>query len=81
MAEDDWYAGLKRYFEIVTGIGGGVFLIVTGLMGYDLGKRSHGPGIEMPSRWVGHVLWLDIAIGVGFLLVGVSRLRSKPPTK
>lgn len=81
MAEDDWYAELKRYFEIVTGIAGGLFFAISGLMGYDLGKRSYGPGIEPRTRWVGHILWLDVAIGLGFLAWGLWRLRTKPPTK
>ena len=77
MAEDDWYAELERYFEIVTGVGGGLFLITSGLSGYDLGRRTYGPGIETPSRWVGHVLWLDVPIGIGFFAFGVWRIRKK----
>jgi hypothetical protein len=76
MAEEDWYgpfANLNRWHGYaITAAVGGVLELISGVIGYDTGKRSWivgGP--PPPTRWMDSVLWDQIAFGAAMLMIGV----------
>ena len=50
----------------------GAFLVVTGSIGFDV---SYMHGFFEGGRWVGGPIWGQIALGVGFLLLGACSSR------
>ena len=50
----------------------GAFLVVTGLIGWNV---SHLHGLFKGGRWEQGVIWWQLALGVGFLLLGVYLFR------
>ena len=48
----------------------GAFLIIAGLMGYDLRRTA-----LRPARWVGYIIWDQVAGGAAFLAYGLWELR------
>ena len=71
MAEKDWYGpfgnwSMRGISTVVTALGGLLFAVF-GLLGYDTGKRSWIIGVPEETRWMGHILWHQVAIGLGFI--------------
>jgi hypothetical protein len=53
-------------------LAGGAFLVVTGSIGWSV---SHMHGFFEGGRWAGGPIWSQIALGVGFLWLGVYWAR------
>ena len=62
----------RAYSAMFSGLFFGSFFLVTGLIGYRIGR--HG-AILADSRWAGQPIGWQIAYGVVFLLIGVYFLR------
>ena len=59
----------------------GAFLVVTGSIGWNV---SHLHGFFQGGRWAGGIIWWQVALGVGFLLLGTHlfrRLGEPAPTR
>lgn len=73
MAEDDWYgpfAGLLKNGSVLVLLGAGTALIVAGLLGYDMSKKSGGE-----PRWHDGPFWGDVLVGLGVLAGGIYGYR------
>jgi hypothetical protein len=73
MAEEEWFGTrvTHRYFRGLIAIVAGVFLTTSGIIGYDTGRRWSTAAIPEQTRWMGHVLWEEIAFGLVILGLGV----------
>jgi hypothetical protein len=70
MAEEDWYGPFgkltQRHLVLFVGVTGGLLWIVSGVVGYDQGRRYYTATVPAETRWMGHVLWDQICIGLAF---------------
>lgn len=74
--DDEPLNRLSTYFHAGSCLLGGVFFFVAGLIGYDTGRRSYGPGMSERSRWIGEIIWIEVALGVAVGAYGWWRLRA-----
>lgn len=66
----------RARYQRVFGAGtGGLLLLIAGLSGWDL---RHSRGWFQGAQWVDGVVWWQVGIGVGLLLVAVSLARRLP---
>ena len=78
MAEDDWYgpfAGLLKNGSILVLMVAGAALVIAGVLGYDMSKKTGGE-----SRWHDGPFWGDVLVGAGALAGGIYgywRLRAE----
>jgi hypothetical protein len=67
MAEEDWYgpfAGFNwNHWGVITMVVAGLFFTTAGFMGYDTGKRWSTATIPEETRWMGEILWDEVALG------------------
>jgi hypothetical protein len=88
MAEDDWYgpfAGFNwsHWAVLISSLVAGVFFTVSGFLGYDTGRRWSTDTIPEQTRWMGEILWDEIALGCfafGWAYLHYRKLRNKPGT-
>lgn len=80
MAENDGYGPFgrltTRHWYALAAIGGGVFEIVSGVIGYDIGKRWSDASHPEETRWMGHVLWHEVSIGLALVGCAVYLYRT-----
>ena len=81
MAEKDWYGPfgnwtLRGVIAVGTALGGLLFTMM-GLLGYDTGKRSWKIGVPEETRWMGHILWNEVAVGLGFIALAFVQFRRR----
>jgi membrane protein DedA with SNARE-associated domain len=72
MAEKDWYGPFgvlteftPRHWQGLIAVTAGVWWIVAGIAGYDLGRRVADEVYE--TRWMGRVIWAQIGFGLALL--------------
>lgn len=71
MTEKDCY-GLFGAFDTARPVAvgtafGGLLFTILGLLGYDTGNRAGIIGVPEETRWMGHILWHEVAIGLSFI--------------
>jgi hypothetical protein len=62
----------NAYARTFSALAAGAYLLVTGLIGLDV---SHLRGFFAGTRWVGRVVWWQVAIGSALLLLGMFLAR------
>ena len=62
-----------QYARVFTALAAGGYLVITGVIGYDVFHRRAGAG-----RWVDATLWWQIALGLALLLLAGFLIRRLP---
>ena len=79
MAERDWYGPFAgwtmRHLQAVGGLLGGLMFTTFGFIGYDAGKRWSTATIPEETRWMGHILWHEVIIGMVALGYAYYQIR------
>jgi hypothetical protein len=69
MAWDDDFPWLKPVAWI-SSIGGGIFFVAAGFLGYETGRREIGM-----LRWQPEIDWVEVVIGPAAIAYGVFEFR------
>jgi hypothetical protein len=65
----------KEYSRMFSALAAGMFLVLSGAAGWDV-RGMHG--FFHGARWQGGPIWIQIALGLGLLLLGAFWLRRLP---
>ena len=64
-----------EYSRVFTALFAGGFLLVTGIIGYDVGSLR---GLFRGGRWVESPVWWQIALGTGLIVLAGFLIRRLP---
>jgi hypothetical protein len=75
MAEEDWYGPFTKlnawHGYAASAAIAGLYIVICGAIGYELGKRSWVVGTVPPTAWRGGILWQQVLVGSVLLVVAV----------